>query len=321
MIWSLLPGRVIACLLAVTGDHPYVTSGAILIGLGLLLSPYVLTALLALFLATGVPKLPAPVRNFLPAPVLQVKYIPLELGSSLDPIWSLVSWIATVCSLSCSIFIILYNRHKVIRCSRVSSVWKVLHAPSAFKEAWRRWDARKLHKSVQCPVNHPCRADHARICLHSMFVFGSQIEQQLSSFDSVVRGPIDELKAKAGVFGSEVSAKGTTLLSSTQESISKVKQIPISCSGWDHDRWSGHSLWSEIWVFICPTESPNGASFQIPITLWFKHSFCMQAQRWKGVGWTTGSWGQMWRDWDKIAEKRHRWQIGHNAKFVAFSYQ
>ena len=57
---------------AVITDHPYVTSGAILVGLGLLLSPYVLTALLALFVATGVPRLPAPVRNFLPAPFLEV---------------------------------------------------------------------------------------------------------------------------------------------------------------------------------------------------------------------------------------------------------
>ena len=58
---------------AVTSDHPYVTSGGILIALGLLLSPYVLTALLALFIATGVPRLPAPVRNFLPAPFLEVR--------------------------------------------------------------------------------------------------------------------------------------------------------------------------------------------------------------------------------------------------------
>ena len=57
---------------AVTSDHPYVTSAAILIVLTLVLSPYLLTALLALFVATGVPRLPAPIRNFLPAPVLEV---------------------------------------------------------------------------------------------------------------------------------------------------------------------------------------------------------------------------------------------------------
>ena len=62
---------IIGC--AVTSDHPYVTSAGILIALALLLSPYVLTALLALFVATGVPRLPAPVRNFLPAPFLEVQ--------------------------------------------------------------------------------------------------------------------------------------------------------------------------------------------------------------------------------------------------------
>lgn len=39
----------------------------------LILSPYLLTALLILFLATGIPRLPAPLERFLPAPVVEVQ--------------------------------------------------------------------------------------------------------------------------------------------------------------------------------------------------------------------------------------------------------
>jgi len=60
-------------LCAVVSDHPYATSSVILIGITLVLSPYLLTALLVLFVATGIPRLPAPVRNFLPGPMREVR--------------------------------------------------------------------------------------------------------------------------------------------------------------------------------------------------------------------------------------------------------
>ena len=58
---------------AVTNDHPYVTSAVILVGLTLVLSPYLLTALLILFLVTGIPRLPGPIKRFLPGPVVEVR--------------------------------------------------------------------------------------------------------------------------------------------------------------------------------------------------------------------------------------------------------
>lgn len=56
-----------------TSDHPYATSAVILIGLTLVLSPYLLTGLLVLFVATGLPRLPAPIRNFLPPPMREIE--------------------------------------------------------------------------------------------------------------------------------------------------------------------------------------------------------------------------------------------------------
>ena len=58
---------------AVTHDHPYVTSAVILVGLTLVLSPYLLTALLVLFLVTGIPRLPGPIKQFLPGPAVEVR--------------------------------------------------------------------------------------------------------------------------------------------------------------------------------------------------------------------------------------------------------
>ena len=58
----------------VSSDHPYVTSAAILGTLGIVLSPYVLTAVVLLLVFTGVPNLPAPLRGFLPAPFLEARF-------------------------------------------------------------------------------------------------------------------------------------------------------------------------------------------------------------------------------------------------------
>ena len=60
------------CRLAVIGDHPYAASAVILIGITLVLSPYLLTILLVLFMVTGIPRLPGPIRSILPGPVREV---------------------------------------------------------------------------------------------------------------------------------------------------------------------------------------------------------------------------------------------------------
>ena len=53
-----------------------------MIGLTLILSPYLLTVLLALVLAVGIPRLPAPLRRMLPAPIVEVPNTPVPLPTT-----------------------------------------------------------------------------------------------------------------------------------------------------------------------------------------------------------------------------------------------
>jgi hypothetical protein len=61
-----------ACVCADVNEHPVASSAAILIVLGVMLSPYVLVAVAALVLYSGVQLLPQWAKPGLPAPLVQV---------------------------------------------------------------------------------------------------------------------------------------------------------------------------------------------------------------------------------------------------------
>lgn len=59
---------------AVLDAHRVESSAAIIIALAIILSPYLLIALVVLILIVGVPNLPSFLRPLLPAPVVQVTF-------------------------------------------------------------------------------------------------------------------------------------------------------------------------------------------------------------------------------------------------------
>jgi hypothetical protein len=66
-------GAALTGLVQFGAAHPVLVSAAILGGAGLVLSPYLLLAGLAAALAFGVPRLPAPLRPVLPAPLVEAE--------------------------------------------------------------------------------------------------------------------------------------------------------------------------------------------------------------------------------------------------------
>ncbi len=85
MHWRAWSGKVMLdkfkCVCAVLDGHRVEASAAIIIGLAIILSPYLLIALVVLFLVVGVPNLPSFLRPLLPAPIVQVSSSALNASS------------------------------------------------------------------------------------------------------------------------------------------------------------------------------------------------------------------------------------------------